>query len=419
MAIMMAGIDHTMAGLDARSCFSFTKKRIREIYDLARKDPEISGCVLLSTCNRMEMWITSEDTAEQDPAARVLNLLQMDDNAEMPGLFALEGEAAVHRLFRVAAGLESRIIGEGQIITQVSDAITLSRSCYASDHTLEVLFRKAVTAGKKVRTRTNFSTADRSVIRTALEALEQEGFSVTGKRCMVIGNGMMGRICAQTLMDAGADVTVTVRQYHSGMVDIPPGCVRIDYGKRLELIPSCELVVSATASPNCTLKLEEARSISMDHPLWLVDLAVPRDIEKEIAELPWARLRDIDSFSISPQSERLQENIRLAENILEEEEKSFYEWYEGRDLIPKILRIRENCSADTVWRMSSALKNLHLPENEKQVLQREIAGACSRMMNRLLFDMRARLPDDRFRECIDIIEEDMQRQAGGKNENRG
>ena len=142
----------------------------------------------------------------------------------------------MEHLFYLTSGLKSQILAEDQIITQVKDALALSREAYCTDNVLEVLFRMAVTAAKKVKTQVSFSRANSSVIHQAIERLEDQGFSLQGKTCMVIGNGEMGKVTALALKEAGADVTVTVRQYRSGIVTIPQGCDRINYGERLEFL---------------------------------------------------------------------------------------------------------------------------------------------------------------------------------------
>ena len=165
---------------------------------------------------------------------------------------ARSGEEAVKHLFYLAGGLKSQILGEDQILTQIKDALNLSREHYASDGVLEVLFRMAATAGKKIKTEVPLAHGNPSVIHQALSSLREQGYDVQGKTCMVIGNGEMGKVAAQTLREAGGEVTVTVRQYRSGIVEIPAGCSRINYGERLDFLPKCDLAVSATASPNYT-----------------------------------------------------------------------------------------------------------------------------------------------------------------------
>lgn len=203
MAIWMAGIDHTTAGLDIRSVFSFTKKRTAQAYEDFRSVPGLEGSVILSTCNRMELWLSISPREDFSPVDMLCRYLDVPGEKYASYFTVRRGREAADHLFRLAAGMESRIVGEDQILTQVGDALALARSCYATDHTLEVLFRLAVTGGKRVKTEAALSTADQSVIHTALRMLEAEGVSVGGRRCMVIGNGMMGRLSAQALMDRG------------------------------------------------------------------------------------------------------------------------------------------------------------------------------------------------------------------------
>ena len=405
MAIWMAGIDHNKADLDVRSVFSFTSKRMALAYETFMDMDEVNGCVMISTCNRMEIWFSVKHTATFSPVKLLCDHVEVDAEKYSPYFVEREDSEAVDHLFRLAAGLESKIVGEDQIITQVGDAVAFARSCYATDNTLEVLFRQAITAGKRVRTETDLSTADRSVIHTALRMLSEEGITVEGKKCMVIGNGMMGKLSAQTLMDYGADVTVTVRKYHSGVVDIPFGCKRIDYDERYGLLPECDILVSATSSPNYTVTLEKINQLNVDHMIPMIDLAVPRDIEPEAATLSWVTLYDIDSFHIDVQSEKFKQNLIKAEAILQEVKADFYEWYQGRDVVPVIQTLKKKAGSDVSARMTPYMKHVPLESNEKEQLIGEVEGASERMVNHLLFGLRAKLPEKTFREVLDAMEE--------------
>ena len=405
MAIWMAGIDHNRATLDQRSVFSFTNKKSEQAYAHFRENPEIGGCVIISTCNRMEFWLSAPEDLSAPPLALLCSFLGIDAAQYAPCFVQRQGRGAVDHLFRLAAGMESKIIGEDQIITQVGDALALARKNYAADHTLEVLFRLAVTAGKRVKTEVTLTTADRSVIHTALRMLAEQGVSAAGRRCMVIGNGMMGKLSAQALMDAGADVTVTVRQYRSGIVDIPFGCRRIGYDDRLSLLPDCDLVVSATSSPNYTLEAHRLAPLQVEKQIVFIDLAVPRDIETAVGELPWATLDDIDAFHIDLQSERLKQALGQAQAILDEVEQEFYTWYEGQDYAARIRRLKRSAGADVSARMRPALRRAFADEPARSAWRGEVEGASERMMNHLLFGLRAWLTDEQFRDCLDAMEQ--------------
>jgi len=405
MAIRMVGIDHNSAGIDIRGAFSFTKKLAQQTYDGLRQTAGLRGCVILSTCNRMEFWLSVDEGAAFSPLELLCERLGLNAAQYASYFTARQDKDAVEHLFRLAAGMESRIIGEDQIITQVGEALELARICYAADHVLEVLFRLAVTAAKRVKTEAAFSAADQSVIHIALQTLEQQGLSFCGKRCLVIGNGMMGRLSAQTLLDRGAEVTVTVRQYRSGIVDIPFGCKRINYTDRYSLLPDCDLVVSATSSLHFTLRAEDLAALQVSHPILLIDLAVPRDIDPAAGALPWATLYDIDYFRIDPlQSARLLAAMEKAQIILDEEQEHFYSWYECRDLVPQIQRLKQCAGAEVGGKMLASLRRTPFGKQEKDALAKEASGAAERMMNHLLFGLRGRLSDDELRRCIDAME---------------
>lgn len=221
---------------------------------------------------------------------------------------------------------------------------------------------------------------------------------------MVIGNGEMGKLAATVLRQAGADVTVTVRQYRSGMVDIPVGCRRIDYGNRMSILGDCDLVVSATASPNYTLTREGVRAVELKHELVLLDLAVPRDIDPEVKKLMHIRLYDIDYFKVDVLSDRLKENIAKAETILQEQMDEFYVWYECRDVIPRIQKLKENVAVDLDLRLHKILHDLPLETVSRERLEAQIEQAAEKVANKMLFGLRDNISSQAFRECVEGLE---------------
>ena len=377
MSISMIGIDYSRAAVDIRAQFSFTKKNAVAAMEHLKEEPGIAGCIILSTCNRMEIWAsTTEDW--QGSLYEFLCREKGKEPAEYAQYFAERTEEeAVEHLFYLTSGLKSQILAEDQIITQVKDALSLSREAYCTDNVLEVLFRMAVTAAKKVKTKVIFSRGNSSVIHQAIHCLEEKGFSLFGKTCMVIGNGEMGKVAALALREAGAEVTVTVRQYRSGIVNIPKGCERINYGDRGEFLPQCDLVVSATASPNYTLTRELLETVPPVEHLVLIDLAVPRDIEPSAGELSGITLYDIDSFKIDAVSPKLQQSLEKAGEILQEQMEDFYNWYGGRDLIPRIQDIKAEAVQDLNLRILKILRKTPMEEKDRENLLQAIDTAAA------------------------------------------
>lgn len=404
MGIQMIGIDHSKAEIDVRTIFSFTKTKIVEALEVLKNTGGIQGCVLLSTCNRMELWISSTEEFQDSLYELLCQIRQVNPEIYREYFVHRQEREAVEHLFALAGGLKSRILGEDQILTQVKDALLLAREHYATDNVLETLFRTAVTGGKKVKTEVTIPRAGRSAIHQAMETLREKGYSFEGKNCMVIGNGEMGKLAATALTQAGAHVTVTVRQYRSGIVEIPRGCQRIDYGDRMQLFGDCDYVVSATASPNYTLKEECVRRVEIRHPMVLIDLAVPRDIDPEVKKLFGITLYDIDDFRVDGEDEEVKKSLEKAYDILREKMDEFYQWYECKDMIPKIEGIKSSAVEDLDLRIQKTMRSLPIEEEQKVRLQKQIDQAVSKVVNKMMFGLRDTVSRQAFQECIEGLE---------------
>ena len=404
MGISMIGIDYNRACVDIRAQFSFTKKHTVSALEHLKQEPGIAGCIILSTCNRMEIWASTKEDWKGSLYGFLCREKGRDPQQFQEYFVQREEEEAVEHLFYLTSGLKSQILAEDQIITQLKDALTLSREAYCTDNVLEVLFRTAVTAAKKVKTEVSFSRANSSVIHQAIRRLEETGFSLQGKTCMVIGNGEMGKVTALALKEAGADVTVTVRQYRSGMVTIPQGCQRINYGDRMELIPNCDLVVSATASPNFTLTKELLEQAEIAGHLVLIDLAVPRDIEPAAGSLPNVTLYDIDSFKIDCVSPKMQESMEQAGVILREQMEEFYTWFSGKDLFPRIQEIKAEAVEDLNLRILKILNKTPMDGKDRENLLKAIDTAAGKVVNKMIFGLRDSLEQETFAACVEGLE---------------
>lgn len=404
MSISMIGIDYKKASVDVRAQFSFTKKNAAAALENLKKEPGILGCIILSTCNRMEIWVSTGEDWKGSLYEFLCKEKEKDPREFEKYFVKREEEEAVEHLFYLTSGLKSQILAEDQIITQVKDALALSREAYCTDNVLEVLFRMAVTAAKKVKTQVSFSRANSSVIHQAIERLEDQGFSLQGKTCMVIGNGEMGKVTALALKEAGADVTVTVRQYRSGIVTIPQGCDRINYGERLEFLPKCDLVVSATASPNYTLTMEQIENARIPGHVVLIDLAVPRDIEPSAGTLNNVTLYDIDSFKIDAVSPKLQASLDQAGEILREQQEEFYNWYNGRDLIPRIQEIKADAVEDLNLRIMKILRKTPMEDSDRENLLKAIDTAAGKVVNKMMFGLKDFMKEEEFINCVEGLE---------------
>ena len=404
MSISMIGIDYSRASVDIRSQFSFTKKSAAAALEHLKREMGVFGGVIFYRFIGMVLWGRSYVDLLVSVYEFLCWVKDKDPEAFRRYFIERKGTEAAEHLFYLTSGLKSQILAEDQIITQVKDALSLAREAYCTDNVLEVLFRKAVTGAKRVKTEVTFSRGNSSVIHQAIEKLRQQGYDLTGRTCMVIGNGEMGKVTAMALKEAGAEVTVTVRQYRSGMVTIPPGCSRINYGERMDFLPECDLVVSATASPNFTLTRELLENVPLRKKLILIDLAVPRDMEPEIGTLPGVTLYDIDSFKIDASSPALQASMEQAGVILKEELAEFYSWYQGRALIPRIQEIKAEAVEDFNFRIMKMLRKTPMEDTDRERLLKAMDQAAGNVVNKMIFGLRDALDPREFITCVEGLE---------------
>ena len=380
MSIFMLGIDHNMAPVDIRALFAFTRKNTGEALLKLKKEPGICGCIILSTCNRLELWVSTEENEKPELYQWLCRLKGIEGEEYRKYFISRENEEAVEHLFYLTSGLKSQILGEDQILTQVKDALSFAREEFTTDSVLEVLFRMAVTAGKKIKTEVPFSHGNPSVIHQAIRFLEEGGYHVRNKVCMVIGNGEMGKMAAQTLREAGADVTVTIR------------------------LPECDLVVSATASPNYTLTEELFEDVRVERPMILIDLAVPRDIDPEIRKKENITLYDMDSFRTSETPKELADNLEAAGKIVKEQMEEFFQWLDGRDIIPRIQEIKADAVEDLNLRIEKIFRKTPMEDSDREKLKKAVDTAAGKVVNKLIFGLRDSLNQDVFLECVEGLE---------------
>ncbi len=340
MGISMVGLDFTRAGVQEREAFSPSAAVRRELLKSIAADPGLDGCVFISTCNRSELYLSHLDHVQPDGVALLCQALGLNpDPVRRLFVHRHEREAFLH-LMRVASGMAASVLGDGQIVTQVRTALEEAREAGSADAELETLFRSAVTAGKKVKTTVLFEHAGASVADVAVRRLAETFGGLSGKKALVIGNGVIGRLAAETLRDRGAEVAMTLRAEKFGRTPPPESCRLVPYEDRYRLLAERDIVVSATTSPHFTLEAGALAGATVGLPdteakldrggLWIVDLAVPRDIDPEVGKLPGVTLWNVDDLRNAADPTVNALRLLEAERILEGEAKRFEAWRENR-----------------------------------------------------------------------------------------
>lgn len=335
MNIVMSGLEHSLAPIHLRECLSFTKlqntEMIGKIYDF----PHISGCVLLSTCNRTELYLSC--TEEVNPGELLCKAAGMEYTQYQQMFVTHSGQQAVQHLMEVSAGLRSRIWGEDQIISQVRDAVSIARQAHTTNPVLETLFRFAISAGKEVRTKARLTAVSSSAASMAVALIKEKLGPLTHKKALVIGNGEMGRLAASLLQKEGCDVLVTLRSYRHGETIVPPGCGVVPYDERMQHMNGIDILISATTSPHYTVTADQLSSLSHP-PVIAVDLAIPRDIQPEAGNLPGLSLYNIDDLGSFLENRTVPENVSA---ILQTQMNNFYRWLGYKDCMGSVDSLKQ------------------------------------------------------------------------------
>jgi glutamyl-tRNA reductase len=392
MKVAMSGLDYNLAPVELRERLSFTKVQVGDLLDRIKGDPRVSGCVIISTCNRTEIYITCADGEPLKPAYLLCEAAG-ERYADFAAAFVhRNGRDAVWHLMEVAGGLQSQIWGDDQIITQVKTALELAQSRNACDPVLATLFRDAVAAGKEIKTSVRLTAVPDSVAFRAIETAKRALGDLHGLRAVVMGNGEMGRLSARLLREAGCSVVVTLRTYRHGETVVPSGCAVISYEQRLDAIDGADIVLSATTSPHYTLLAEQVAELSQ-RPRLVLDLAIPRDIDPRIGMELGIQCYNVDTLGgTDPQVEN-QEALKQAKEILERQVEQFYQWWSYKNCLPLLGELKEAIT-DRV---------LSAPELDELTQEEAVALAVRKTVDLLTSGMKGTMTPQSLRECRDKI----------------
>ena len=337
MNIRMSGLDYNLAPIDLREKLSFTRAAVEELDRAIAAMDGVEGVVLLSTCNRTELYLSCRDNTPVDPG-QLLCRAAGTPYAPFAGAFVNRwGEDAQRHLLAVACGLRSQILGEDQILTQVKTAAAIARSAKAIDPILETLFRTAASCGKAAKAGARLTAVATSAAHQAVEAAWDLLGELSGKRAMVIGNGEMGRLAASLLVEAGCAATVTLRSYHHGETVVPAGCAVVPYDDRFPAMDGLDLVISATTSPHYTLTVDALTAMQRP-PRLLIDLAIPRDIQPEAGNVSGVTLRNVDDLGHATGADAAA--LRQVEQVMEEHLERFRQWSIYRESLPALEEVK-------------------------------------------------------------------------------
>lgn len=311
--LVSLGVSFRNARQDVRDRVSFTPEGAAA-FQAKLVEAGIGQSLVLSTCNRCEVfcWLNGQDARSPEKVRKIF----LDEFPSVPlasSLETREGTDALVYLFRIAAGLESMILGEYQILGQVKDAHAAALSLGRMGRELDRIVRDAITCAKRVKTELDIGAVPPSVCRAGMEHVNRL-FGIAGKRVFVIGSGRTGTLAAKLAKRFGARTIVVCNRSPERtrkLVD-EVGATAVDYAERSAVIAESDIVVSATASPHVVVRADLLR---LKHPVTFLDLASPRDVEPAVAENPLATLVSIDTIGELAAGDRLERERLTAKGM--------------------------------------------------------------------------------------------------------
>jgi glutamyl-tRNA reductase len=380
MKLVLAGTSYRYAPLDLRERVALDREAAGR---LARELAGESGeAVCLSTCNRTELYLACEEV-EGAEALAVETLVALEPAVE-PALYRLHDEAAALHLFRVAAGLDSMVPGEGEILGQVRVAFEAG----ATDSFLGRLFRQALTVGRRVRAQTAIAESPASVSAAAGALAEQVFGDLAGRAILLVGAGKISEQAARNLLSRGARITVVVNRTAERGRDLAwkLGADAVPLDGLEQQLADADVLVSSTSAPGYVVDRETvARALKRrrGQPLLLIDLAVPRDLDPTIHELDGAYLYDIDDLQaiVAETLSGRRREAERAEEIVAAEAEKFREWHAALDVVPAIASLRAHAEEIRVAELRRAESRLgKLDESQR----RAVESVTAQIVNKLL-----------------------------------
>jgi len=368
MHILCLGINHTTASISLRERLAFSEEQIRAA--LARLGcgaglGDVAEMVILSTCNRIELYAASTRPLADELEAFLSEAHNMAVDEFSTHLYRFASAEAVCHLLEVAAGLDSLVLGEPQILGQVTRALELARGAAASGPVLSRLFQTAIHAGKRARTETRISHNPASVSSLAAALAERAVLNVCAAQMVVLGAGEMAELAVKGLMKRGASRILVVNRTleHARALAERWGAESATFESLESAISRADILIASTGAPHTLISaamVAEAMRLRPKRPLALIDIAVPRDIDPETAAVPGVKLFDMDGLNAQLEQSLA---LRTAEvpqvrAILAEEQAGFMEYLDSLEMLPLIAELRQRAESIRQAELQKTLRRL-------------------------------------------------------------
>jgi glutamyl-tRNA reductase len=372
--LVLVGVNHKTTPVEIREKLAFNQAKLEASLEELVSSPEIIENIILSTCNRVEIYARVENT---DRGIQLLQDFICDYHNISRGnldqyFYSCCDNQAVEHLFRVSSSLDSMVLGEAQILGQVKDAYSTARSFSSTGMVLNQLFEKAFNVAKKVREETGISERGVSISSAAVELAKKIFEDLENHSVMLVGTGEMAELAAKHLISYGVKtVYVANRTYDraAALAQTLNGCA-LGFEEFKEEIYKADIIITSTAAPTFIIQkamMEKAIQKRKNKPIFLIDIAVPRDIAPEVNELENVYLYDIDDLQnvVNANMEERQKEAENAMEIVKHEVTKFNNWFSTLDAVPTIVEMRNRAEYIRKIEVEKNLKTMdHLSSND-------------------------------------------------------
>jgi glutamyl-tRNA reductase len=399
MKAFVVGLNHKVADVDVREKLAFGGSKLEEGLVKFRELPEVQEAMILSTCNRVELYANVSDPgkASETIKAFLSEFHNISRNSLDKSLYIYDDVQAVKHIFRVAASLDSMVVGEPQILGQIKDALEFALKKKTTGVLLNKLMKKAISVAKRVRTETKIAENAVSISFAAVE-LARKIFTNLSKRVfMLLGAGEMAELAARHLIGNGVkEVLVSNRTYERACdlaKEFNGRPVRFD--EFLIEMARADIVICSTGAPNYIIMKSQMQKVMKERKqkqVFIIDISVPRNIDPEINNLDNVYLYNIDDLQdvVNANVSERQKEAEKAERIIEEEIETFFRWQASLDSVPTIVALREKAEEIKKEELEKFLhKMTDLDEKEKKAIE----YLASSIVNKLIHPPTAALKE--------------------------
>jgi glutamyl-tRNA reductase len=386
--IVIVGLSHRSAPLEVRETLAVPREKVGEAALRIREEAGLAEAMLLSTCNRVEVYGRAEEPKPADVAEALCRTHAREPRELEAYLYKLEGEEAVRHAFRVAASLDSMVIGEPQILGQVKEAYERAEAVGALGSVLNALRSRSLAAAKRARTETGIGRNAVSISSVAVELARKIFGELRGRNVLLVGAGKMSEVAARQLVAGGARATVLGGRTFERASELAAalGGKAQPFESLREELRRAEIVISGTGAPGLVIHradVESALSLRGGRPLFLIDIAVPRDVDPEAGQLSGVFLYDLDDLKSVAEAnlrERRKE-AAAAEALVAEEVSEFLSWWRSLDAVPLLVELRRRGDEIRKAELEKAKKRLG-PLSAQQ--EEALDAATAAIVNKLL-----------------------------------